>query len=343
MRISDMAFLRDQWHPVLRSADLAQTPVGVKLLGQDWVVWRDENGRAVASPNRCPHRGGSLANGWVTNGQITCPYHGWQFASSGDCVAIPYVDSHLPIPQKARLEVALTDEAYGLIWMSPGAPAGPIPRWDEGESGAFDLRVEFFDMTRACALRVVDNALDLSHITFVHRGTFGVPGELIIPPLPSVEATPNGFVGRFTLPIPGVGPQLGVDAAPDERFERATEIELLSPLVVRTRFYFSQFPDGSRDYCFFGAATPIDDDHCIYVRVTALSEGGLDRPFEEFHAFSLRVREEDRVILEATPADFSLNITDEVHLRADRLTLEYRRYLAALVGARTEAPVGIAV
>jgi phenylpropionate dioxygenase-like ring-hydroxylating dioxygenase large terminal subunit len=330
--ITDMTFLRDHWYPVLRADDLADTPVRVDLLGERWVLWRDAEGSPRLAPDRCPHRGGSLSRGWTDGGNITCPYHGWQYAADGRCVSIPYLDAGTPIPTKARLGLRHAQEAYGLIWGCVGDPDGPVPAWVEAEDDTFDIHVEFFETTPTNALRMVDNALDLSHITFVHQSTFGVPGELIIPPLPDVSSTPTGFVGRFTIDIPGVAEQLGIDAEAGTKFERLTEIEILSPVIVRTRFRFSEYPDGSRDYAFFMAATPIDDDTCIYVRVTALSKLDTERDWDQFHDFSKRVLDEDIVILEHTPGDFSPNVVDEVHIRPDRLTVEYRRHLATLMG-----------
>jgi phenylpropionate dioxygenase-like ring-hydroxylating dioxygenase large terminal subunit len=332
MLISEMTFMRDHWYPVSRSTDLQDLPVKVTLFDQAWVLWRDADGNPAAGADRCPHRGGSLSRGWVDQGNITCPYHGWQYAPHGRCVNIPYLDEGAAIPSRAKLGAAHVQEAYGLLWLCVGEPDAPVPTWVEGEDEQFELHVEFFEQAPTNALRMVDNALDLSHITFVHQSTFGIPGELIIPPLPDVTSTPTGFMGTFTIDIPGVAKQMGLEAQEHARFERVTEIEVLSPVIVRTRFRFTQYPDSSRDYAFFMAATPIDDKTCIYVRVTALNKLDTERSWDEFHKFSKRVLEEDIVILGHTPSDFSPNVVDEVHIRPDRLTVEYRRHLGSLLG-----------
>ena len=333
MLISEMAFLRDHWHPVLPSTVLEHDPVPVTLFGERWVVWRDGDQTACAAPDRCPHRGGSLSHGWVDRGRITCPYHGWQYGTGGQCEAIPYLDAGAAIPSKARLAVVQVREAYGLVWMCVGDPVGPLPSWPEADSGRFDVRVEFFEPVQGSALRYVDNALDLSHITYVHQSTFGEPGALVVPPVPDVAATEHGFVGTFEIEIPGVGAQMGLDVERYTRFQRQVVIEVLSPVQVRTQFAFTEFPDGSRDYGFLMAAVPVDDERSIYVRATALSSADSSRSWDEFHEFSTRVLSEDKVILDQAPADFSPNVVDEVHVRHDRLTVEYRRYLAGLVAA----------
>jgi len=43
-----------------------------------------------ALENRCPHRGGYLADGAIRGGQVTCPLHGWTFdLASGQSVNRP--------------------------------------------------------------------------------------------------------------------------------------------------------------------------------------------------------------------------------------------------------------
>jgi phenylpropionate dioxygenase-like ring-hydroxylating dioxygenase large terminal subunit len=336
VRISEMTFLRDYWYPVLPSQQLTDRPQPIRLFGEDWALWRDSQGLPSAGRNRCPHRAGSLSAGWVEGDCIVCPYHGWQYDRTGQCRLIPHLESHLPIPPKARIDPAHTGEAYGMVWMCVGSPQSELPRWREAEEPKFRLRVEFFEHRPVNALRIIDNAIDLSHVTFVHRGTFADPDKLVIPPVPNIEQSPTGFIGHFIYDIPGVGPQLGLDAAPNARFERMTEIELLAPATVRTRFFFADFPDGSRDYSFLGSAVPVDDENAIYVRVTALGGSEEDRPYEKFHEFSVRVQEEDATVLAGTTKDFSIDPTDEVHLRIDRLTLEYRRYLRVLALAYAE-------
>lgn len=326
-----MPFLRDYWYPALPSCDLGSDPVKVRMFGENWVLWRQRDRRPAAAGDRCCHRAGSVSGGWVEGDCVVCPYHGWQYNQAGKCVHIPHLDPGRPISAKARLTPAHAEERYGLVWLCVGNPAHGLPEWPEASDDSFRLYVEFFEPRIMNALRIIDNAIDLSHVTFVHRGTLADPdGGLVFPPVPEVEPTSRGFVGHFVYDMPGLASQIGVGGTPSTRFRRMTEIEVLSPAIVRTRFYFADFPDGSRDYCFLGAATPVDDEHSIYVRVTALRGTEEERSYEAFHDLAVRIQKEDQQVLEGTTPDFTYDPKEEMHLRIDRLTLEYRRYLARL-------------
>lgn len=37
------------------------------------------NGELAAVDNVCPHRAGPLAEGWIEEGKIVCPWHAWGF------------------------------------------------------------------------------------------------------------------------------------------------------------------------------------------------------------------------------------------------------------------------
>src|SRR5215472_4530981 len=84
--------LTDFWYPALRSSQLRGKKKLTKalLLGIPLVVGRDEQGRAFAMRDSCPHRGMPLSYGTVYGQQIECPYHGWRFdVHSGTCREIP--------------------------------------------------------------------------------------------------------------------------------------------------------------------------------------------------------------------------------------------------------------
>lgn len=221
---------------------------------------------------------------------------------------------------------------YQMVWACVGdrPTAGP-PAWREAEDHPdWRFHVEFFERWKVSAPRIIDNNLDASHVAYVHRATFGDPDDARLPPIGLEPNGSGGFVSRMAVEQKGVGVQNGATADEAHRFQRVTETELLAPLVTRTRHYYG---GAAADYGFFGAATPVDDEHSLYLRLTVLAGAESVQPWAAFHAFGTRVKEEDRIVLESTVPDFPVDVTSEVHLRADKVTLEYRRYLMGQLAA----------
>lgn len=76
---ADYLALVDDWHVVARSKELAEGQImKAKLLGVELVLWRS-NGRVMAWKDYCIHRGARLSEGWVCDGRLVCPYHGWEY------------------------------------------------------------------------------------------------------------------------------------------------------------------------------------------------------------------------------------------------------------------------
>ena len=55
------------------------------LYDEPLVLYRDENKNVRCIKNICPHRGASFFGGTLSDGVITCPYHGAKFSSGGSC------------------------------------------------------------------------------------------------------------------------------------------------------------------------------------------------------------------------------------------------------------------
>jgi phenylpropionate dioxygenase-like ring-hydroxylating dioxygenase large terminal subunit len=337
--VSEMPFLRDYWYPIARAGDIDPGPRKVRLFGEQYVLWQPAGAPASLTEPFCPHRSADLSTGWVEGGELVCPYHGWRFDGAGACTHIPQLDPGLPVPPKAKIRTWPVLERYGVLWTCVGTPVADAPPvWVEAEQPGWRLFVEFFEEWNVSAPRIIDNNLDQSHLAYVHRTTFGDPDDAMLPHYGVEPTETGGFVARIPQEQKGVGLQMGVTTDEAQRFERIGEVELFAPFTTRTRLYFGGI---GPDYCFYGAATPVDDEHAIYMRLTALSGSEEEQPFAQFTAFGRRVKDEDRTLLESTYPDFPLDITSEVHLRCDKTTLEYRKYLAALHARHDEQRVAI--
>lgn len=58
------------------------------IIDDSIVVARGDDGTLRAFHNFCPHRGTQLVHGKGNSRQFVCPFHGWRFANSGECVKV---------------------------------------------------------------------------------------------------------------------------------------------------------------------------------------------------------------------------------------------------------------
>jgi phenylpropionate dioxygenase-like ring-hydroxylating dioxygenase large terminal subunit len=167
------------WYPVILSSELTDEPHKVRMLGQDFIVFRDSGGTPSVLANTCTHRGGSLADGKIKGDCIQCPYHGWEFDGEGACRRIPSLGPDANIPTRARVDAYPVIEKYGLVLAFLGdqpeaerAPFLEIPEFDdEGWRPTwinYQVPVNFE--------RSIENGLDPAHNEFVHP-THGFSGE----------------------------------------------------------------------------------------------------------------------------------------------------------------------
>jgi phenylpropionate dioxygenase-like ring-hydroxylating dioxygenase large terminal subunit len=94
--------VRNAWYPVVPSWRVHDAPLGITRLGENIVLWRDNDGKVQALEDRCPHRGARLSLGWNLGNRVACWYHGVQVAGDGRIVDVPAVES---CPMKTEREV----------------------------------------------------------------------------------------------------------------------------------------------------------------------------------------------------------------------------------------------
>jgi phenylpropionate dioxygenase-like ring-hydroxylating dioxygenase large terminal subunit len=171
------------WYVAGLSADLTDQPRKRRMLGQDFVLWRDTRGVAQCVANTCSHRGGSLGDGKVKGDCIQCPYHGWQFDGAGRCVKIPSLGTSARIPSRTRIDAYPTQEKYGLVFAFLGdlpeaerCPILDVPEYRNATPDAgWAATIQHFDWNFDFQ-RSIENGIDGAHNEFVHP-THGFSGE----------------------------------------------------------------------------------------------------------------------------------------------------------------------
>src|SRR5512144_29614 len=114
---------RRYWLPALLSSEVAKPdcpPVRVKLLGEPLVCFRDSNGDIGLIDEFCAHRGVSLWFGRNEECGLRCPYHGWKYDVTGQCVELPSEGAGGPMRKRIKLTSYPCIELGGVVWTYMG-------------------------------------------------------------------------------------------------------------------------------------------------------------------------------------------------------------------------------
>ncbi len=165
------AVLRRYWQPAALSVEIdgPRPVVPVRLLDEDLVLFRDESGELGLIGRHCPHRGADLCYGRLEDNGLRCPFHGWHFDRTGQCVEQPGE------PESSRMHENIKAKAYPVIerngvvfaYLGPGEPSS-LPALDCFT--APDSHVFAFKGLWQCNwLQAMEVGIDPAHASFLHR------------------------------------------------------------------------------------------------------------------------------------------------------------------------------
>ncbi|QDL92981.1 aromatic ring-hydroxylating dioxygenase subunit alpha [Paroceanicella profunda] len=166
-------FPRNAWYAAAWDHEVTRAPLSRKIANNPIVMYRKQDGSAVALADACWHRLVPLSGGHLEGDTIVCPYHGLKYNDSGRCV---YMPSQETINPSACVRSYPLVERHRFVWLWTGDPALADPalvpdlHWMDHPDWEGDgklIRVE-------CDYRlIVDNLMDLTHETYVHGSSIG--------------------------------------------------------------------------------------------------------------------------------------------------------------------------
>jgi vanillate O-demethylase monooxygenase subunit len=117
--LASNTYLRNAWYCAGWADQLPDGGVlGLTILKEPVVVYREGNGSVSALEDRCPHRFAPLSMGKVLGGnRLQCPYHGLEFDRSGACVRNPHGDKRIPTRAKVKSYPAVEKHKAIWVWM----------------------------------------------------------------------------------------------------------------------------------------------------------------------------------------------------------------------------------
>lgn len=321
------AVLRRSWHAVASSDEVTDRPIQIWLIGEPWALVR-LGGKITAFGDRCPHRLAPLSIGTVRGDELQCAYHGWRFGADGRCRAIPALGPAATIPRRADpIRPWAVEERYGLVWLAPEEPTCPLPEFAEWGRPGFDCFPTSIMSTPVSAGQLVDNFLDASHFPFVHASTFGDDKAAVVVD-DGIER--DGWYVRTSFstwyrnlddPLVATGEHEAVQ--PQDLLKQGS-----ASLTVYLRLFFPV--TGATLAILFCCQPETAGRSRVYKLVARDDIDGDPARIDQTVADEDTILREDLAVLERYLAmELHLDATVEVHTKADRLSLAWRRLLAA--------------
>ena len=168
--------LRSYWQPVAASEELpiGGEPLPLTIMGEELVLFRDDQNRLGLIGRHCAHRGTDLSYGRVEDGGLRCLYHGWLFDVNGKCIDQPAQPADKKFCERVKHVAYPVQEKGGAIWTFMGEGEPPlIP--DLQFLTAPDENRQVFRTVQMCNwLQGLESVIDPCHTTYLHRRPKGL-------------------------------------------------------------------------------------------------------------------------------------------------------------------------
>jgi phenylpropionate dioxygenase-like ring-hydroxylating dioxygenase large terminal subunit len=324
------------WWVAAFSNEVGEQPLSRWLLDLPVLLYRTEEGRAVAIEGRCPHRGAPLSLGCRKGDAIQCGYHGFTFSSTGECINVPSMKG--PVAA-VRIRAYPVVEQAPLVWVYMGDPAAmngvpPPLSLDWTRDPAFAMVTGRMDI-KANYMLLKENVLDLTHFGFVHAATFKIT-DWVDPPAVEVKGDQvnyRQFFSKSPLPPPFA---LALKLPIGTPFNRENYGSFVSPALQIAAIDFID-PDRADPNAIAGkfriahATTPIDATHMYYFYLLARDHGTSPEEMQAFADLSRTGFGEDERMIEAVQEVLSrdprLPSSWECSVKADTAGIQARRAL----------------
>ena len=163
--------MRRYWQPAALVDELSgeRPVVPVRLLGQDFVLFRDGRGRYGLLDRDCPHRGADLAFGRLEDDGLRCSFHGWLFDTEGTCLQTPAEPAGSRLCENVRQGAYPVAEKGGILWAWLGE--GEPPSFPELDcfTAPGTHTFAFKGLFECNWLQALEVGIDPAHASFLHR------------------------------------------------------------------------------------------------------------------------------------------------------------------------------
>ncbi|AOR81231.1 aromatic ring-hydroxylating dioxygenase subunit alpha [Novosphingobium resinovorum] len=163
--------MRMYWQPaaLVDELDGPRPIMAVKLLGENLVLFKSEDGQYGLMDRDCPHRGADLAFGRLERGGLRCAFHGWLFDASGQCLETPAEPIGSSLCKNIKQRAYPVMKKGGILWAYLGE--GEPPAFPDIDCFAAPEAYTFaFKGLMECNwLQALEIGIDPAHSSFLHR------------------------------------------------------------------------------------------------------------------------------------------------------------------------------
>ena len=263
--------LRQYWQPAALTVELeGERPVRpVRLLGEDLVLFKDEQGRYGLLDKQCPHRGADLCYGRREDDGLRCPFHGWLFDITGQCTQMPGEPADTKMHEKITVKAYPCQEKNGIVfaYMGTGAPP-PLPDYD-CLVAPDEYTFAFKGLMECNWLQALEVGIDPVHASFLHRYLEDEDIET------AYGKQFRGAASKTDIPVTKVlreyaRPTINVDET--DSGLRLTTTRDLPDNARHVRITNLVFPQAitipmSSDMVITQGHVPVDDTHCYWYSI----------------------------------------------------------------------------
>ncbi|WP_432470481.1 Rieske 2Fe-2S domain-containing protein [Amphritea sp. HPY] len=305
-------FIRNKWYVASWCKDVTRELSSRKIMNDMIVLYRLEDGTAVALRDSCPHRNVPLSEGNLIGDSLQCCYHGLEFNAKGECTRSPGMDE-IPAWAKVQAYPLVERNDWVYIWMGDPelADESMIPDvYDSMLDPDWHCVKGTIDVKGGYRL-IVDNLLDLSHLAYVHSST---TGNVEVADQAGVETEVNGEHVRVTRSMTDVVPAPAYKHYGEytENVDRWQVTNCYAPsyiLINNGSYAVSDRPEqpvdtaterGHWGFQVYHAITPVTEDQTMDFWCVAIERSMLKpAAFDVWRDQMINVLREDHVVYEA--------------------------------------------
>jgi len=139
-------WVRNCWYVAAPAHEIGRELLARTFLNTPVVLFRREDGTAVALEDRCSHRFLPLSKGFLVGDRVQCGYHGMEFGCDGACEHVPGQKSRPPGADIKSFPIA---EKWQFVWIwmgdaehrrAPTSNPSPLPRNGNSSGSGWAMR-----------------------------------------------------------------------------------------------------------------------------------------------------------------------------------------------------------